>query len=541
MHNTSSGQELWKDKWESEDKQLSAVQNKILTKILDSIGIEIPKSMKSKSTKHDINPEAYAFFTKGKFTFINAKNNTDLEIARSLFKKAFESQESYVVAKVQYARVSYQLREYKKAIKILEDAEVEAKKINDLKGMVDIYKNKGLINKSLGKYEEAIVASSEGLRIVVSDDNDIWTQSEKNLQESVILSNLGQCYTQTTNYNKAISVLKRSIKLFRIENKIERILVPLSNLGLTYKRIGDYAKAIDLQEETIKILKENNMKLYLGRTIMNYANLLYYIGKVEEAEKKYLEAIDLCEAFNSLPDLGLIYRHLGLVELNKNNPNSAITYLLKANITHKEAKHPIAIESTTTFLAQAYLQNKDLKNASKYIKQAIILTNRRKHADTQNNWSEYWTLPARCVDALINCHLDIKSISNQSNLDQLFNEISTLHKDKHKSRELWWLAKGYFTINNLDKAYKCQKLAQDDIYKKAERIRDKGVRQDYLTLPHLHKEIFMKLTKEKVIEKKETEEANKINNVFKFCPSCGFNNDNIFKFCPSCGGSLSLT
>ena len=27
--------------------------------------------------------------------------------------------------------------------------------------------------------------------------------------------------------------------------------------------------------------------------------------------------------------------------------------------------------------------------------------------------------------------------------------------------------------------------------------------------------------------------------IFKFCPSCGFNNENLFKFCPACGSSLT--
>jgi class 3 adenylate cyclase/TolB-like protein len=141
MNNTSNGKELWSDKWEFGDKELQDTQNKILIKILDSIGIKIPKSIKLKNTKHEIKPEAYEIFTKGKFIFMNAKNNTDLEIARSLFKKAYQYQASYVIAKVNYARVSYQLREYEQAIKILEDAETDAKKVDDLRGLVEVHKN----------------------------------------------------------------------------------------------------------------------------------------------------------------------------------------------------------------------------------------------------------------------------------------------------------------------------------------------------------------------------------------------------------------
>jgi class 3 adenylate cyclase/TolB-like protein/lipopolysaccharide biosynthesis regulator YciM len=543
MNNTSNGKELWIDKWECEDKNLPDTKNKILIKILDSIGVDIPKSIQTKSVEHEITPKAYEFYTKGKFTQVNAKNKTDLEIARSLYKKAYESQPSYVVAKTNYARVSMQLGEHEQSIKILEAAEIDAKKFNDIKGLVTVYNNFGLVYKLLGKYNLAIDALSEGLRIVVSEESEIWTMSEKNIQEAVILNTLGQCYTLTSSFSKGIKALKKSIKLRRQEKKMDKILVPLSNLGTAYKKIGDYAKAIELQQETIKILKENDeAQVFLGRTYMNYAHLLYYIGRVEEAEKKYLQAIDICKAFNSLPDLGLIYRHLGLVELNKKDPESAIKYLLKANKTHKEAKHQIAIESTTLFLAQAYLQNDDLDNASKYIKQAIILTNRRRHSDSKNSWSEYWTLPSRCVEALINCHLNIESTTNKSNLDKLFNEIIMIHQDKNKSRELWWLAKGYFMIEQLDKAHECQKLAQEEIYIKAERIRDKKIREEYLTLPPLHKEIFVKLTNDKVSKEEQTKVSQATNtdvNIFKFCPSCGFNNDNAFKFCPSCGGALS--
>ena len=49
MHNTSSGKELWLEKWECQDQGLQDIQNKILIKVLDSIGIEAPKTIKLKS------------------------------------------------------------------------------------------------------------------------------------------------------------------------------------------------------------------------------------------------------------------------------------------------------------------------------------------------------------------------------------------------------------------------------------------------------------------------------------------------------------
>ena len=77
-------------------------------------------------------------------------------------------------------------------------------------------------------------------------------------------------------------------------------------------------------KEMTNILKENGIKHQLGNSIMTYANLLYYIGYEDKAYTNYLEALEICKEFNSLPHIGIIYRHLGLLELNKNNASKAI-------------------------------------------------------------------------------------------------------------------------------------------------------------------------------------------------------------------------
>ena len=277
---------------------------------------------------------------------------------------------------------------------------------------------------------------------------------------------------------------------------------------------------------------------------MSYANLLYYIGRTEKAHTKYLEALELCKKLKDSAALGMIYRHLGLIELNNTDPEKAIKYLIQANQTHQESKHQIAMDTTTLFLAQAYLQNNDLENATKYIDQAVMLTNRRRHADKTKSFDEYYTLPSRCVQALINAK---KGDGSNHELDQILEEIKTLHQDKHKGRELWWLSQSYYLIKDFKHSQECQKLAQDELYRKADRIRDEKIKKDYLELPPLHKEIFMKIEDVPLLsdinEVTDTEEqiSSESNDqmIYKFCPACGFNNENSFKFCPGCGNSLT--
>ena len=521
MTNTINSKELWVNHWEESINNLDDIKNQIITKTLDVLGLEIPKKFEIQTSKNKINPEAYEFLLKGKFAFVKAKNSTDFELARSLFQKAFECQPNYIAAQVFYARISFQLRKYDEAISMLEQSEEDGKKNKNNRDLVHVYKTFGLVYKQMGKYDKAIDYLKEGLRLISLGD-DSRTEQENLSQEASILNTLGQCYTQMTRPQKGIDYLKRSIKIHRSQDKPMYVANGLGNLALAYKKIGDYAKSIELMREMTNLLKENGIKHQLGNSMMTYANLLYYIGYEDKAYANYLEALELCKEFNSLPHIGMIYRHLGLLELNKNNADKAIDYLLKAIKIHKEAKHQIAIEETITFLAQAYVQNQDFKNATKYIDQSVTLTNRRKHDDVTNSFSEYYTLPSRCVKALITASTEK---NNKKELDQLFDEIITLHKDKHKSRELWWLAKSYFILDYINDAKKCQKLSQDDLHKKAERIRDKVIRKDYLELPPLHREIFTPIEQlnatKTTIDKVEKHKSDTLSNVFKFCPSCG--------------------
>ena len=541
MHNTINSKELWTEHWDSSSDKLENIKNEVIAKILESLGIDIPNKFQTTGTKNKIDPEAYKYMMQGKYTSHKAQNATDLELARTFYKKAFECQPSYILPKVIYAKHSFELRKYEEGLIMLQEAEEEGIKNKDYRDLVQVYFHFGIVYKQMGKYDKSIDYLKNGLRMLSSDDTS-RTESEQLNLEAVILNTIGQCYTQTSRITKSIDCFKRAINTWRTLDKHISIAAALGNLALAHKKIGDYAKALTLNKEVIKIYKDNNLKTSLGIAILNYANLLYYIGYTDKAKTYYLEALELGKEFNTLPLIGMIYRSLGLLELNKNNANKAIEYLTKANQIHKDAKHQIAIETTTTLLAQAYEQNEDFENAAKYITRAVMLTNRRKHEDTTNSYSEYYTLPSRCVKALIDTQI---TKDTKKDLDQLLDEIITLHADKPKGRELWWLAKAYFILGLEEEAEKCQKLSQKDITKKAGLIRDKIIRNDYLTLPPLHQQIFAPIEEInskiniKDQPKPSTKSKDNENTIFKFCPSCGFNNENSFKFCPSCGSPLT--
>ena len=97
-------------------------------------------------------------------------------------------------------------------------------------------------------------------------------------------------------------MLSRTYSLIIHQTNYLELSNSLGNLAIAYRRTGDYAKAISLWEESIEITKSNNIQYQLGRSITNYANLLYYIGHTQTAHKKYLEALELLLTFGAKVD-----------------------------------------------------------------------------------------------------------------------------------------------------------------------------------------------------------------------------------------------
>ena len=99
-------------------------------------------------------------------------------------------------------------------------------------------------------------------------------------------------------------------------------------------------------------------------------------------------------------------------------------------------------------------------------------------------------------------------------------------------------------MNLYNKFNKYKKMAYEHLILQSKLIEDEKVRNDYISLPLLHKllqekDISMNSSPKKESDKKpKSNSSNEKISIFLFCPECGFNNENKFKFCPSCGSSL---
>tara|TARA_Y100001970_G_scaffold40955_1_gene50502 strand:- start:10151 stop:12637 length:2487 start_codon:yes stop_codon:yes gene_type:complete len=536
LKNIKNNSDVWIETWEGNNDIIQDIKSKVLYKLLDSLNVEIPDHLKKVlDVEKQINPEAYEYFIKAKFLSSTSKNRADLEVVQNLYKKSIELDTNYIDPRYYYAFELFRVNELNKAEDVLKDALIIAKKNKDQPGIAGINIVYGAIYKSWGRYEKAIDYYEEALKIRVD---------EKNLQdEAKVLNGLAQCFQNLNHSQRAFECYNRSIDIKKNLGDKQGVANSLSNLSMYYKSLCEYGKAISTAKEAVEYftMVENPLGEFRNKTHLAMYQVI--VGYFDDAKANLLQALDFMKAINDYKYIGTVYRYLGLVELNTQNWKTAQEFFIKALEFQKKAEFRPALESTTLFLGLSYFYDEQYDLADKFITKAVQITERRTNA-------AFYGKTGKLIQLMLKSKM---GECNEQDVDDLVKEIEkevirgmNIFSERNFNvetspikREHWYISQCYLNLGLKEKSEKYKKLAYDDMIIFSECIEDEKIRNDYLTLPLLHRKIrgedLTSSNKDLQDDSSNTEDVN----VFLFCPSCGFNNEKQFKFCPKCGSSLS--
>ena len=140
----------------------------------------------------------------------------------------------------------------------------------------------------------------------------------------------------------ACSIYKKILQVFSGEKG--KVALCLFKIAKIRQKQGKIKEAISLYEKIVGMLKEKSLKDFSEKenTLINLADLYYFIGEYKKAVKLYLEALTLYPKDESdawlVYQIGNCYRHLDLVEraekfyrdLNERFPESVWANLSQA-------------------------------------------------------------------------------------------------------------------------------------------------------------------------------------------------------------------
>lgn len=221
----------------------------------------------------------------------------------------------------------------------------DTKKIELYNLMTDIYYNKY-------QYAKSNEMCTKGLKICINSKN-IEAEVEFYL---CISRNSIKCF----HYNEALIELNYAERLNNSICNAEFSELIYYNKGLAYKKLEDYDNALKYLGLLKKMTTQNETLLIKARIV--FANCLNEQHKFEEAEKEYLETLDLANHARDNNFVALCYKNLSELYYNRKKYKDAKRYIIAAMIPNNEYLNEIY-----------YFAAKVLQNLNEDIEEYLLL------------------------------------------------------------------------------------------------------------------------------------------------------------------------
>lgn len=170
------------------------------------------------------------------------------------------------------------------------------------------------------------------------------SESKKILKESLTLSEINKYdkgkvtgllvlatyFSRKNEFNKTDSILKIVFPLAEKINYQKGLADAQLTLGALRLRQGRYAEAIEQHFSGIKFAKKlNDVDLQVNH-LLNIGFIKQHINDLNEAEKYWLEALEIAKNNNLNSKIGQVYLNLAVLQYKKNNIGLSIEYNKKA-------------------------------------------------------------------------------------------------------------------------------------------------------------------------------------------------------------------
>jgi len=241
----------------------------------------------------------------------------ELSLIDSLEQKLTDSSgdlkaDYYTQLAIEYSK----LRQYDKAITYCEFA-IET--TNSKERLARIYYNLSKIQFYNNKYEEALTALDKSLAFkrAIGDK----------LGEANVLLAGGTIYSNLGKYDKAIENYKLAKPLYIELGDNDGLFSVTNDMAIILRDQGKLDEALNNFKDGLKLV-ENNAE-YTGIALQNIAMIYSDKKQYAEAEKYYLQALEIAQQINSQRDVANAYNNLGGIYRDMGNYEKALNYFSK--------------------------------------------------------------------------------------------------------------------------------------------------------------------------------------------------------------------
>jgi TolB-like protein len=276
---------IYTKRWQTQWEELTTIKDDLSSNILETLKIEVDRK---KEKTIAINPEAYEFYLKGKYSWEKTKSASDTEIAIGLLKKAIELDDKLVAANRMIGTIYWQSgskEKMKKGKEIHLEALEKAKEIGNKEEVGEGLRMVGYYHADDKDYEKAYELYKQAEQIAKDLNN-------KNLLGKTYNA-FGNTKWQEGKLDESLDYFTRFLDIGKSLDEKWSMAAAMNNISLIHQRREEYSEAIDILNQALVIMKELDNSRGQALNLQNIAWSYQSAGNISEAVKNYKLAIDI--------------------------------------------------------------------------------------------------------------------------------------------------------------------------------------------------------------------------------------------------------
>ncbi len=235
---------------------------------------------------------------------------------------------------------------------------------------VDVLSRYCWVYRLLGRMGESNSAGNRGMGLLKNLKKRGFSQIELCHVEGTIVNAMGTLYLSQGDFDKAIELYQRFLKVSEESGDLFGIGMAANNMGSVYTHKGDYDKAIPLFKKKLAISEKLGNKVGIAMAANNLGWIYCQKKNFDKAIELYEIALSIAEELDDKFGILNVTINLGSLYRSKVNYNRAFALFRKAMTIAKKVGDKQAIGAVYLASGEIYNELNELHKSTEYLKRA---------------------------------------------------------------------------------------------------------------------------------------------------------------------------
>jgi serine/threonine protein kinase/Tfp pilus assembly protein PilF len=325
----STGTNLWAERWQEPVENLPHIKEALAQGIVSALAIDssIIRAAQIGSPEAK-NPVSYDYYLRGKYAFEHKTDESDVEVALGLYRKAIELDSTLLAARAGIGLALQYKGEFEKAEKEVTEMLSKAQEKNLRADMARATEILAGILREQSHYDKAEEYYSRSL--------DIYKELGDYNGEMWVLSYLMVTFGRQQRFDEAMSLSGRVLEICDQLGDPRAKASALNKIAIIHDFQGNYDSALHYYQVALEIAEKQGDRDIEANVLTNIGSIYIYKGDLDKAAQNIEKGLELHMQLGDKDDIGSGYTLMSAISSSRGEYRKSVEFDEKAAAIYKD-------------------------------------------------------------------------------------------------------------------------------------------------------------------------------------------------------------